>query len=162
MKNDFQFMVFLMAVIALLFVGLSLMPDLRHSAASAQAQAPITLAATTPPAVAAPAPPSPPPSAAAPASRAPKYVFRRGRTEASRDLNWLFTRHAVILLKEPDGDPYTPVTICDAPLLILPGTRLWPIKTEGEWVMVKSPSQLLGWVPQSEVSNRAPIVNRTY
>lgn len=160
MSTGFQYMLAGMAVIALLFAGLSLLPTWRSEAAPPANPA----AGASSPALPLPATSAPTPAVTAPAAvpSSPSYTFQRERTEASRELTWLFTKSSVVLRKSPNGEPYRPPTVCFAPLTILPGTRLWPIRTEGDWVMVRSPSQLLGWIPQSEVSNRAPIVLRKY
>lgn len=70
--------------------------------------------------------------------------------------NWMYTRRNVILLKEPDGFPLQPFSLNKAPLKVLKGCRLEPLETEGEWVMVKSLADVIGWVKSNELTAQAP------
>jgi hypothetical protein len=47
-------------------------------------------------------------------------------------------------------------------MTILRGTRLWPLRTEGDWVMVRAPSGLLGYVHSNEVDKHRPFFERKY
>ena len=75
---------------------------------------------------------------------------------------WLYTKKSAILRIEPDGIGHRAKSASHAPLTIARGTRLWPIQTEGEWVLLRSPGGTLGWMHSSEVDARCPYIRHKY
>jgi len=158
MSGGFRIVLILVAVIALLFAGFSLWPLYRQmqsqpaSQPATPAPAPASSTSTAAPAATAPLSPAPTPPITY-ATRQPK--------EEKPETTWLYTQHSAILRVTPGGHSYRAASVSSAPLTILVGTRLYAQKTEGEWVMVKSPSGLLGWLHESEVGTNIPYYDRT-
>jgi hypothetical protein len=71
-----------------------------------------------------------------------------------------YARRALTMRSKPSGQGLKPPSLNRSPLTILEGTRLLPVREEGEWVMVQSPSAVLGWVLSSELTAmRPPVVD---
>jgi hypothetical protein len=73
-----------------------------------------------------------------------------------------YARRTVILLGRPGGVPLIPSSLNKAPLTVLRGTRLLPMREEGKWVMVQSPSGLMGWTKTTELTATRPIAPDHY
>ncbi|MBN2082589.1 hypothetical protein JW859_10350 [bacterium] len=113
---------------------------------------PASPAATTAPVVTAPITSAPAP---------PVTYAAQQHKEEKPQTDWIYTQHSAILRITPGGNSYRAASVSSAPLTILVGTRLYAQRTEGEWVMVKSPSGLLGWLHESEVGTNIPYYDRT-
>ena len=103
-----------------------------------------------------------PPPLASPPKPPPSYTFAEERDRPPEQRVWLYTQQAAVLRVTPGGIGHRAPTISTAPLLILTGTRMWPVKTEGEWVLVRAPSGLLGWMTGQELGSRPPYETRDY
>ena len=148
MSSGYQYLVGFVIGIAALFCAMSLFPALKGTAPAPQpAMAAVPTGPVAPGYVAQPAP-----------VNSPVYTFIQedDENEKSQEPRFLFTQRAVYLRKEPAGRPYEPVCINRAPLVILAGSRVRPLQTQGEWVMVRTPGQTLGWVEQSSLSDVMP------
>ncbi|MCH7471777.1 hypothetical protein IIA79_02365 [bacterium] len=86
----------------------------------------------------------------------PASLSRPSSLPESSAVSWQFAQRATVMHFEPGRNPIIPPCLNRAPLTILAGTRLWPVKTEGEWVMVRSPSRMLGWVLNGDIGPRRP------
>ena len=85
------------------------------------------------------------------------------RTREMVPSGWLYTRRKVTLLKEPDGFPLQPVSLNKAPLEVLRGCRMEQLESEGEWVMVRTMADVIGWVKRNELTDKAPPhIERTW
>jgi hypothetical protein len=69
-----------------------------------------------------------------------------------------YAKRSIVMRARPGGEPLKAVSLNKAGLTILRGTRLMPVKNQGEWVMVQSPSALLGWVRAKELTSERPVV----
>jgi hypothetical protein len=155
MTGGFRYLVMGLVSVVAIFAGLSLWPVLEDTLNS-----PAPQAAAQPHQPAA-VPLAPPPVASQPPSAKPSYTFHEQPEEAPKPLSWLYTQRSAILRIKPGGTGHRAATVSCAPLRIATGTRLWPVKTEGDWVMLRSPSGTLGWMHVSEVGKRAPYVYRS-
>lgn len=156
----FRYILAGLLAIALVFAGLSLWPYAAGMLGASSSQAAPTAAAAAAPLALPPAvsPPALPP----PAAGQPTFVFAEEREQPPEQRSWLYTQRSAILRVEPGGTGHRAPTVSTAPVTILIGTRLWPLRTEAEWVMVRSPSGLLGWVHTSEVDTSIPYFKRRY
>jgi hypothetical protein len=74
-----------------------------------------------------------------------------------------YARKTVTMRAKPGGEPLKPPSLNRSPLTILEGTRLLPVQEQGEWVMVQSPSAILGWIRTAELTaNRPPVVDHNH
>jgi hypothetical protein len=80
----------------------------------------------------------------------PDYTFLQ-EEEKIPPKRWMYANGNVMLRKEPHGDPFIPLSASFAPLTVHNGTRLWPLRTDSDWVLVQSPGKTLGWVHKDEV-----------
>jgi len=153
-----------LVTVTALFAGISLWPALKAGWSGSPAQ--------TTPATAQPAPTSAPApggggSAAGRVSRhaqrsLPTWTAAANQEESAARRTWLYAQASVILRTTPGGVGFRAPSISQAPLTIVKGTRLWPVRTEGDWVMVRSPSGLLGYVHTSEIDSHLPYFKRKY
>jgi hypothetical protein len=166
MNNGFMFLLAGLVVLAALLAGMSMGSHFTAAAPKSSSDV-ATLAANPQPALNLSLPqsvsPPPAPLPPAPGPGSPKLVLKRTRNEEpKRDINWLYASKPALLRKAPAGDPYSASSICFAPLTILPGTRLWPMEVRGEWIMVRSPSSMIGWLARSEVERRTANRHHIY
>lgn len=165
MGGGYRYVLGAMLATALLYAALSLLPVIcgTQGAAGPRGGGAKTLSTTSvsaaPPAVSAAGTAASPAVAAA---QPPSYTFVSERETGSSDVTWLYTREPVILRVEPAGKPHIATCLTRAPLTILRGTRLWPLETRGEWVLVRSPSRLLGWVNQRDLVTHPGNARRSY
>jgi hypothetical protein len=68
-----------------------------------------------------------------------------------------YARVTVVLQAKPGGAGVRPVSLNKAPLTVLRGTRLKPIKDQGSWVMVQAPSAQAGWVMARDLTETRPV-----
>jgi hypothetical protein len=161
--NGFKALLGGVMLAALLFAILSVMPGVSTLGSSKSALGSIAAPASvssTPviaqapalpqPATQKPTVPSSTPEGDNKQPQAKQYVFLQ-EEEKLPPKRWLYANGDVILRKEPQGDPFIPLSASFAPLTIHSGTRLWPVRTEAEWVMVQSPGNTVGWVHKDEV-----------
>ncbi|MGD8863825.1 MAG: hypothetical protein PVI30_27675 [Myxococcales bacterium] len=163
MSSGFRYLLIALVTITALFAGISLWPALKAGWRGSPAQ--------TTPAPAQPAPSAAPaPSGGSAANRVSRHAQRSLPTwtaaakqeEPAARRNWLYAQVSVVLRTTPDGIGFRAPSLCQAPLTIVKGTRLWPVRTEGDWVMVRSPSGLLGYVHTSEIDSHLPYFKRKY
>lgn len=69
-----------------------------------------------------------------------------------------YAKRSVVMRTRPGGEALKAVSLTRAGLTILRGTRLMPVKHDGDWVMVQAPSAVLGWVRARELTDKRPIV----
>jgi hypothetical protein len=161
MSSGFRYILVVLVAATALFAGLSLWPSVRDALNGSPSQA----APASQPA------PSPPSSPAAPTRatvgsshrvRVPLTLLSERDERPADDRQWLYAQIPVTLRIKPGGRGHPAPSLTHAPLVILQGTRLWPVQQEGEWVMVRSPGGLLGYVLDSEVGTRIPYCKRKY
>ena len=145
MSSGFRYVLSGALIIAVLFAALSLLPTYLSR------QSPTSSTPTTPtPATTTPRVFTMPPVATVPAAAPPMPAVLPGEEEQP-GVSWVYTAQPVVLRVKPDGDPYYAASVSSAPLTILGGTRMLSIRSEGDWLMVRVPSRLLGWIPAREV-----------
>lgn len=91
----------------------------------------------------------------------PRLIADLSRGGGMSVANWdsekvRYAVESVVLHTKPGGTPLQPTSLNRAPLTVLSGTRLLPVKEHGNWVLVSSPSSMLGWVRKSELANKPP------
>lgn len=161
MSSGFRYILIVLVAAAAVFAGLSLWPSAQGARQSGPAQAAAPGLASAPP----PLPPSAPPIGATintPHRSQPSWTFLSERDEPREERDWLYAQVSVVLRIKPGGPGHPATSLTRAPLTILKGTRLWPLRKDGEWVMVRSPSGLLGYVHNSEIDTHYPVCKRRY
>ncbi len=114
------------------------------------------------------APASRPPVTGGPASSAPApQWFKLGGAQpddgqALNAIGWRQARFSLILHKEPAGEPFRAATKSKAPLTIVKGSRLWAIRQEGEWILVRSPGRTIGWVNAGDLEPMSSTLQMLY
>ena len=162
MTGGFRYLFTFLVIIAVVFAGFSLWPVLIDTLTGGSTQSALATSATVPPSTAVASLPPIGATLATP-SRAPSYTFQEEReTPPTERKSWLYAQRAVILRIEPGGIGHRPPTVSHAQLTILKGTRMWPVRTEADWIMVRSPSGLLGYVHTGEVDTSIPYCKRKY
>lgn len=82
--------------------------------------------------------------------------------QGSSAIGWRQARVSVLLLKTPSGDPFRAATKSMAPLTIIKGSRLWAIRQEGDWMLVRSPGRTLGWVSARDLEPMSSTLQLLY
>lgn len=70
--------------------------------------------------------------------------------------------HSIILRKTPGGEGHHAASASLAPLTICRDTRVWAIRQEADWMLVRSPGRNLGWVETSELATMTPELELLY
>jgi hypothetical protein len=52
---------------------------------------------------------------------------------------------------QPDGQPIRAISLNHRPLVLLTGTYIRSLRSEGSWVLVLAPSETPGWVMNSDI-----------
>jgi hypothetical protein len=73
-----------------------------------------------------------------------------------------YARRTVTLRKTPAGQGLKAQSLNLADLRILKGTRLMPVKQQGDWVMVQAPSAVIGWVPAKDLARTRPVSSDSF
>jgi hypothetical protein len=117
--------------------------------------------------------PAPPPQPAASLSPAepPASARRQDNPRLDRELldglipdeqpvmraeDWVYASRSFFLLTEPGGNAHRAYSLCNAELELLSGTRLRQIRAEQDWVLVKSPGNIIGWAHRKDLTDKAP------
>lgn len=113
-------------------------------------------AATQLPPTMAPTPLLTPNPAQAPASE-PSITLTDLPDETPPHPGWIYVQQSAVLRVKPGGRGMPAPSLTNTELVIAKGTRLWPRKIEGGWVLVKSPGGRLGWLAVDEVGKHIPV-----
>jgi hypothetical protein len=151
MENGFRVILLGVVLAVAVFAGFSVWPNV-VGMLSDSGPRPVanTALASVAPAVTSPQLNRSAPAAAAAPAQPASYTFLQEK-EKTPPRRWLYANGNVILRKEPDGQAFVPLTASFAPLTVHSGTRLWPVRTDADWVLVQSPGKTLGWVHKDEV-----------
>jgi hypothetical protein len=82
--------------------------------------------------------------------------------QASPGLGWRVAQYSTILRKAPGGEGYRAPTASLALLIIVGGSRVWAIRQEGNWMLVRSPARTLGWVEAQAIAFMSPELEQLY